>query len=129
MANNITVPFVMVPGIPGPGAFSAAADLVPAASPFQGVSGQLVPCDVRAGPVTVQFPVGPTDGALFAVSDIYGLSSVNPVRLVAEGVGVTIADPSSPGPGTTYGAVASLSGQLPQVTWRYSASSQQWRFN
>jgi hypothetical protein len=84
---------------------------------------------VRVGPVTVQFPLNPTDGALFAVSDIYGFSSTNPIRLQAEGVGVTIADPSSKGPGTTYGVLASLAGQLPQVTWRYSASSQQWRFN
>lgn len=129
MSNPITVPFVLTPGPAGPGFLATAADAVPGGNPTQIVAGTFVGADCRTGPVIMTAPVAPTDGQMFAVSDLYGQSSVSPIIVNSSGVGVTIANPSWSGVGSLYGASASMAQPgAPVQVWRFNAATQQWRF-
>ena len=126
MANTITIPFIGIPGPPGAGALTAMTDT--ASGTVQALTGAYVPVDSRTAQVTVQTPLVPTDGAVFVVADVYGQSAVRPILITAQGIGITIADPSWSGVGSLYGATATIRQQSAVQTWRYSSAAQQWRF-
>lgn len=105
------------PGPPGAGASLAGLALISANTTL--VSGQFAPVDVRIASVTLTMP--PTvDGAICGLVDVFGQSALRPIVILANGAGVTIADPSNPG---NYGTTVHLAQQGATVWWLYCAAA------
>jgi hypothetical protein len=86
-------------------------------APVQLPANSFQPCDVRTGPISLLTPLIPTEGALFAVLDAFGETTVNPISVTAQGAGTTIVNPAWNGTGSPYQASAVLVGTL--GVWRF----------
>lgn len=121
---TVTVVTIGVQGPPGLGiSFAGLTILTSAQSGATLTPNVMSPIDARGGTSVWMFPVA-TDGMLVGVGDAYGASQLNPIQLVAQGVGVTIADPSIAGVyGTTvHVAVSSFA----TFWWSYILTANKW---
>lgn len=94
--------------------------------------GGYVACDVTGGPVgPIQFPIAPVDQTVIILAEISGLSSISPVRYVAQGATslgpITVFDFSWKGSGPLYGSGGHISLPGPGAVWFvFLASANKW---
>lgn len=105
------------PGPPGPG--SALTGLTLISTNITLVSGQFAPIDTRVASVTLTMPPA-IDGAIVGLVDVFGQSTLRPIVILANGAGVTVADPSNPG---NYGTTVHIAQQGATVWWLYCAAA------
>jgi hypothetical protein len=111
-------------GVPGVGAVTNAALQTPGNPAFQIVTATDVPIDCREGRVPLLAPANPTDGALFAVTDVYGATNGNPCPILPQGpTGIAIWDDitSSYVSAAPGGFVQGISGQPQQFFFKFYA--------
>lgn len=111
------------PGAPGNLTFANLPLLTVANTGQALVAGAFYPIDTTGGAVSVQTPAA-TNGAFFGVSDVKGNASVNPISILAVGVGVTIQNFSNPSSYGSSSVIAAAGG--PTVWYAYHATLNAW---
>jgi hypothetical protein len=111
-------------GPPGAGALVNAALQTPGSPAFQIVTGTDVPIDCLTGRVPLLAPASPSDGALFAVTDVYGATNSNPCPILPQGPsGIAIWDDitSSYVTAAPGGFIQGISGVAQQFVFKFYA--------
>lgn len=105
------------------------ADVLPVASPFTpSAAQQYVAVNTTGGAVTVKTPLAadgislPVDGQEFVVKAV--AASATPITIAANGLGVTVEDPSNGGTFGANGAIQAVAGGA--ARFKYRASDKKW---
>jgi len=106
------------------------ADILPGQSPFTPTAAQqYVAVNTTTGAVTVKTPLGsssgatlPFDGQTFTVKAT--AASATPITIQANGVGVTVEDPSNGGTFGANGTIQAVAGGA--TSFKFRASDKKW---
>ena len=113
------------PAAPGGGlALMLTSILLPGQPPAQISASYIAQVDARSGPVPLLAPLNPVGGQVFGVRDIFGVFTLNPCNVTAQGAGITILDL---GTNTYIGASTLVGGGVGQAYYfQFDAFLQKW---